>query len=75
VFVYVGARPAASFLGDLVERDGAGFVATDENLATKTYGLYIAGDVRKKALRQITTAVGDGALAAVSLERYILEKK
>jgi thioredoxin reductase (NADPH) len=75
VFIYVGALPASSFLGGLVERDGAGFVITDENLAAKTAGLYIAGDVRKKALRQITTAVGDGALAAVNLERYILEKR
>ena len=75
VFIYVGERPATNFLGDLVERDDAGFVITDENLATKTEGLFIAGDVRKKTLRQITTAVGDGALAAVSLERYILEKR
>ena len=74
-FIYVGERPATGFLGDLVERDGSGFVVTDENLATKTEGLFVAGDARKKALRQITTAVGDGALAAVSLERYILEKR
>jgi thioredoxin reductase (NADPH) len=74
VFIYVGEQPAIAFLGDLVERDGTGFVITDENLAAKTEGLFIAGDVRKKALRQITTAVGDGALAAVSLERYLLKK-
>lgn len=75
VFVYVGARPNTQFLGNLVERDGAGFIVTDENLATKTTGLYVAGDVRKKPLRQITTAVGDGALAAVSLEHYIMETR
>jgi len=75
VFVYVGARPNTQFLGNLVERDGAGFIVTDEELATKTAGLYIAGDARKKSLRQIATAVGDGALAAVSLEHYILEKR
>jgi thioredoxin reductase (NADPH) len=75
VFVYVGARPNTQFLGGLVERDGAGFIITDEDLATKTPGLYIAGDARKKSLRQIATAVGDGALAAVSLEHYILEKR
>jgi thioredoxin reductase (NADPH) len=75
VFVYVGALPGTGFLGDLVERDGAGFVVTDENLATKTDGLFVAGDVRKKSLRQISTAVGDGALAAVSLERYFLGKR
>lgn len=75
VFVYVGARPNTQFLGNLVERDGAGFIVTDENLATKTAGLYVAGDARKKPLRQITTAVGDGALAAVSLEHYIMETR
>ena len=74
VFVYVGARPNTQFLGGLVERDGAGFIITDEDLATKTPGLYVAGDARKKSLRQIATAVGDGALSAVSLEHYILGK-
>jgi thioredoxin reductase (NADPH) len=75
VFIYVGLMPNTTFLGDLVQKDNAGFIITDENLATKTEGLFIAGDVRKKTLRQITTAVGDGALAAVNLEKYILEKK
>jgi thioredoxin reductase (NADPH) len=75
VFVYVGARPNTEFLGGLVERDGAGFIVTDEDLATKTPGLFAAGDARKKSLRQIATAVGDGALAAVSLEHYILERR
>ena len=75
VFIYVGLMPNTTFLGDLVQKDSAGFIITDENLATKTEGLFIAGDVRKKTLRQITTAVGDGALAAVNLEKYILGKK
>lgn len=75
VFVYVGYRAKTGFLGDLVERDGSGFIVTDENLEAKTKGLYAAGDVRKKTLRQISTAVGDGALAAVNLERYLLEIK
>jgi thioredoxin reductase (NADPH) len=75
VFVYVGSRPNTSFLGDLVDMDEAGFIRTDENLLTRTNGLYVAGDARRKSLRQISTAVGDGALAAVSLERYILETK
>jgi thioredoxin reductase (NADPH) len=75
VFVYVGSRPNTSFLGDLVDKDETGFIRTDENLLTRTKGLYVAGDARRKSLRQISTAVGDGALAAVSLERYILETK
>jgi len=75
VFVYVGARPNTVFLKDLIERDDSGFVLTDETLSAKTKGLFIAGDARKKTLRQISTAVGDGALASVNLERYILEKR
>lgn len=73
VFLYVGTRPDTAFVGNLAETDGAGFVVTDESLATRTVGLFAAGDVRRKSLRQITTAVGDGALAAVNLERYVLE--
>lgn len=75
VFVYVGANPNTAFLKNFVDRDAAGFILTDEALSAKTKGLFVAGDVRKKTLRQISTAVGDGALAAVSLERYILEKR
>ena len=75
VFLYVGSRPDTAFLGDLVDRDGSGFVITDDGLATKTPGLFVAGDVRKTSLRQISTAVGDGALAAVNLEKHILEKR
>lgn len=75
VFVYVGSRPDTSFLGELVQRDENGFVITDEDLSTKTEGLYAAGDVRKKTLRQISTAVGDGAQAAKSLYRYLFEMR
>lgn len=75
VFVYVGAKPNTYFLKDLVDRDDSGFVLTDESLSGKTKGLFIAGDARKKTLRQISTAVGDGALAAVNLEKYILQMK
>ena len=75
VFIYVGYKANTEFLGDLVDRNEAGFVITDNNLAVKTAGIYIAGDIRRKTLRQISTAVGDGALAAVNMEKYILERK
>lgn len=75
VFFYVGSRPDTSFLGDLADRDEAGFIITGEDLSTRTPGLFVAGDARKKTLRQVTTAVGDGALAAVGLEHYILETR
>ena len=72
VFVYA-TQVNTAFLGN-PHGDEAGFVITDETLTTKTRGLY-SSDVRKKTLRQISTAVGDGALAAVNLERYILEQR
>jgi thioredoxin reductase (NADPH) len=75
VFFYVGSRPNTIFLGDLVDRDPIGFILAKEDLTAKTPGLFVAGDVRNKTLRQITTAVGDGALAAVNLEHYILGKR
>jgi thioredoxin reductase (NADPH) len=75
VFLYVGSRPATSFVRGLAETDNAGFVITDDELATRTRGLFAAGDVRRKSLRQISTAVGDGALAAVNLEKYVLETR
>jgi thioredoxin reductase (NADPH) len=75
IFFYVGSRPDTSFYKDLVDRDEAGFIVTKEDLSTRTPGLFAAGDVRKKSLRQVTTAVGDGALAAVNLEKYILEQR
>ncbi len=75
VFLYVGSKPDAEFLGDLVERDEAGFILSSDGLTTKTKGLFAVGDVRKKSLRQITTAVGDGAIAAVNLEKFILERR
>jgi thioredoxin reductase (NADPH) len=75
VFIYIGSVPNTAFLGELVDRDEAEFIVTDENLSTKTGGLFVAGDARRKTLRQISTAVGDGALAAVGLEKYILGKR
>jgi thioredoxin reductase (NADPH) len=75
VFVYVGSRADTAFAGDLVDRDTAGYVRSGEDLSTRTEGLFVAGDIRVKSLRQVATAVGDGALAAVNLEHYILEKR
>jgi thioredoxin reductase (NADPH) len=75
VFIYVGSRADTAFVGNLVDRDEAGYIASGEDLSTRTEGLFVAGDMRKKSLRQVATAVGDGALAAVNLERYVLEKR
>ena len=54
--------------------DEFGFIKTDDNMATNIPGIYAAGDVRVKFLRQISTAVGDGALACFSAEKYLEEQ-
>jgi len=69
VFMYVGLVPNTGFID--VEKDDAGFILTDERLATSVTGIFAAGDCRATLLRQVATAVGDGALAAVSAERYL----
>jgi thioredoxin reductase (NADPH) len=70
-FVWIGIHPNADFLGDSLARDAQGFIQTDDHMATSVPGIFAAGDVRATPLRQIATAVGDGALAAASAEHYI----
>lgn len=71
VFFYVGLRPMTNFLKDLIKLDERGYIITDENMATSVPGIFAAGDVRQKLLRQVATAVGDGATAAFAVERYL----
>ncbi|NPV26753.1 MAG: thioredoxin-disulfide reductase [Firmicutes bacterium] len=71
VFVFIGVDPNSDFLKDIVTLTPEGYVITNQNLETNVPGLFAAGDVRNKILRQVSTAVGDGALAAVSAERYL----
>ena len=71
VFVFVGRVPASQLLEGLVERDGAGYIITNERMETATPGLFAAGDVRAKFLRQIVTAASDGAIAATSASAYL----
>ena len=71
VFVFAGYEPAADLVRGLVELDERGYVLTDRDLKTGVAGLYAAGDVCVKSLRQVVTAVSDGALAAAGLERYV----
>ncbi|MCD6550975.1 thioredoxin-disulfide reductase [Thermotoga sp.] len=63
VFIFIGLDPNSKLLEGLVELDPYGYVVTDENMETSIKGLYAVGDVRKKNLRQIVTAVADGAIA------------
>lgn len=72
VFFYVGLKPnLLDGLSDLAETSERGFILTDANMACSTPGLFAVGDIREKALRQITTAVGDGATAAFSAQQYL----
>ncbi|MCL7416062.1 MAG: thioredoxin-disulfide reductase [ANME-2 cluster archaeon] len=69
VFMYVGIEPGTDFID--ADKDEAGFLITGADLSTSIPGIFAAGDCRTTLLRQVATAVGDGALAAVSAERYI----
>ena len=69
VFVFAGYAPATGLVKGLAELNQQGYVITDRNQKTSVEGLYAAGDVCVKALRQVVTAVGDGALAATELEK------
>ena len=70
VFVFAGYQPATDLVKGLVELNEQGYVITDCNRKTNVPGLYAAGDLCVKPLRQVVTAVGDGALAATELEKY-----
>jgi len=70
-FIYVGHIPNTSFLPEAILKDADGWVITDENMSTSLPGVFAAGDVRRKTVKQVSTAVGDGALAAMMAEKHI----
>ncbi|AET68755.1 thioredoxin-disulfide reductase [Desulfosporosinus orientis DSM 765] len=74
VFIYVGTDPNAQFLHGELETDERGYILTNALLQTNIEGVYAAGDIRNTPLRQVATAVGDGALAAVEIVKYLAEK-
>ncbi len=71
VFIAVGIIPSGEILGDVAERDEKGYLIAGEDCATSTPGIFAAGDVRKKKLRQVVTAVADGANAVTSILEYL----
>ena len=73
LFVYVGLDPVSDFVKDLGICNEAGWIVTDQHMKTAIDGIYAIGDVRQKDLRQITTAVGDGAVAGQEVYKYITE--
>ena len=73
MFVAIGVTPKAHFLADILDLDKGGYILTDSECRTSMPGVFAAGDVRKKILKQIATAVGDGAIAAIVAEKYLDE--
>ncbi|NCC23836.1 MAG: thioredoxin-disulfide reductase [Deltaproteobacteria bacterium] len=70
-FIFIGLKPATGFLPSDLERDEDGFLKTDQEMATNIDGVFAAGDVRSKRCRQVTSAVGDGAVAAYAATEFI----
>lgn len=71
VFVAVGMEPNTEMLPEEIEKDDTGYVTADEDCVTNVTGIFAAGDVRTKILRQIVTAVSDGANAVESVQKYL----
>ena len=74
VFVSVGRKPATDFLGSQLDLDENGYIVADETTKTSIPGVYAVGDIRTKQLRQVVTAVSDGAMAVHSAEEYLAKE-
>ena len=75
IFVFVGYQPQTDVFKNKVDMDRWGYILTDENMKTNVDGVYAAGDLRPKMLRQVVTAVADGAIAATDAEKYVASQK
>lgn len=75
IFPFIGFEPVSSLYNGKVEMNPAGYIPTDDNMQTNVPGVFAAGDIRVKSLRQVVTATADGAIAAVSAEKYIGENE
>lgn len=75
VFIFVGMKPRTELLDGLVPLAAGGYVETTDAMETRIPGLYVAGDIRVKRFRQITTAVADGTVAALAAQRYVKEHR
>ena len=74
IFISVGRKPVTDFLAGQVEVDGAGYIIADESTRTNIPGVFAVGDVRTKVLRQVVTAVADGAMASHYIDEYLAEQ-
>ncbi|WP_019240689.1 MULTISPECIES: FAD-dependent oxidoreductase [Bacillus] len=75
VFVFVGYQPKTELFKGHIEMDRAGYIITNDDMQTNVKGVYAAGDLRPKSLRQVITAVADGAIAATDAGKYVSEEK
>jgi len=73
VFVFIGFKPQSAIFKDKVKMDDKGYIITDDDMKTNVPGVFAAGDIRVKSLRQVVTATADGAIAAVQAGKYIEE--
>lgn len=71
VFIFIGIRPNSAFVRDVLDLDFQGFIITNENLETSMHGVFAAGDVRRKNLRQVVTACADGAIATYQAQLFL----
>jgi len=74
IFIYVGNEPNTAFVKNQLETDEQGFLITDQELETSQDGIFACGDCRSKSLYQVITACAEGAIAADSAQRYLLNK-
>ena len=74
VFISIGRKPATDFLKGAVQLDSNGYIIADETTRTSVDGVFAAGDIRTKALRQVVTAAADGAVAVHFAEKYLMEE-
>lgn len=75
IFVAVGVQPAGDIVSNLVEMDSNGYIVADESCKTSVPGIFVAGDIRTKEVRQLVTAAADGAVAALAASSYIDERR
>ena len=74
IFVYIGMIPNSKIFAGKINTSEGGYIITNEDMETNIPGVYAIGDIRDKKVRQISTAVGDGTVAAIMAERYIHNK-
>ncbi len=75
LFISIGRRPNSDIFKGQIDLDEAGFIVADETTKTSLDGVFAAGDIRTKAVRQVVTAAADGAVAALEAEKYLMQEK